>query len=434
MSTRAASSAQFLQHPSASATVRSPGLAVAIAAGVLAAAAFLPSALRYILTLSSIIPGFAVTCALILGLATAGLMARMTARRVLDQVFLASLVMAAVTAHLVMTALFFPVEVGRLATSVILLGVAIITASQLSYFFAALPPALLSRALTICSAAFPIIAAFAVIGLQPPSALAQLKPMFPFTEPSHFALTFTPFLIDACARSRSFGRLGWLAIAVIIATLMQSLSLLVGVALAALVCLNARELGIAGLLVLLVAGLFLSGVDLTYYTDRLDLSEDSGNLSSLVYLQGWDLMQESLARTSGFGIGFMQLGYLPTNVPTADLIYRLAGNDLNLRDGSFTAAKLISELGVFGVGIVGYMLISVGKSVLRLRSAEIRMQDNRAEMMARSFIVGIMVDLFVRGIGYFSGTSVLFVTGIMLVRRLRVSANTSYELGEGLRS
>ena len=65
------------------------------------------------------------------------------------------------------------------------------------------------------------------------------------------------------------------------------------------------------------------------------------------------MVGESWERSSGFGVGFQQLGVFGTEVPAAQFLRALReGEDMNILDGSFVFAKLGSEFGVFACVLV----------------------------------------------------------------------------------
>ena len=267
----------------------------------------------------------------------------------------------------------------------------------------------LDRVMMVISGAFVVVGIMSIIGVQPLSS-AYGKPIFPFTEPSHYALSFTPFIIYQSVRLQSLARLCWLATALLLALLLQSLSLVVGVGLAAACCLPISIFA----LTLISASAMIGYIDVSYFTDRLDFSINTTNVSTLVYIQGFELIGAALEKTGGWGIGFQQLGIVPLNVPTSDLIYSLMRNDANLHDGGFTAAKLISEFGYIGIILfISYVWILV-KSVLCLRKMSSKRQGTAHEIFALSVIAGLSIEMFVRGSGYFSGTMLLMGVAVMM--------------------
>lgn len=246
-----------------------------------------------------------------------------------------------------------------------------------------------------------------VAGLQPRGSVLP-KSTFPFTETSHFALAFGPILLYRCTTAAPRRRDLWLAFAVALAIVVKSGTLLAVALMAAVI---GRRVLLALIGVAVVAALGLS-VQLKYFTSRIDLSNKSSNLSALVYLEGWEMLQDSLERSSGWGVGFEQLGLSGTNVTAAESIRRVTGGeDFNLTDGSFVLSKLGSEFGVVGLLMVlGYCLLAV-RSLRLLRAG----MGSANENLARCIVLGYAVDMFVRGTGYFTQSTMLFLAAAFVL-------------------
>lgn len=246
-----------------------------------------------------------------------------------------------------------------------------------------------------------------VAGLQPRGS-ALPKSTFPFTETSHFALAFGPILLYRCTTAAKRRRDLWLAFAVALAIVVKSGTLL---AIALMAAVIGRRVLLALLGVAIVSAVGLS-VELKYFTSRVDLSDKSSNLSALVYLEGWEMLQDSLERSSGWGVGFEQLGLSGTNVTAAESIRRVTGGeDFNLTDGSFVLSKLGSEFGVAGLLLVlGYCLLAL-RSLRLLRAGTGSANEN----LARCIVVGYAVDMFVRGTGYFTQSTMLFLAAALVL-------------------
>jgi len=162
-----------------------------------------------------------------------------------------------------------------------------------------------------------------------------------------------------------------------------------------------------------------SQLDLSYYLSRLDFSGEAQNLSTVVYIQGWQLIPESLARSGGWGLGFQQLGRHGTDVPASDIIFALVGGYGNVLDGGFTFAKIISEFGVFGLLLIGLYLVIVWRSIRHLRYAAKGIENRACNTFAQCVIVSYLIELFIRGAGYFTGTAILLVASLWLAPATR---------------
>jgi len=258
---------------------------------------------------------------------------------------------------------------------------------------------------------------------QPP--IGWEKPAFPFTEPSHLAVAVAPFLVAAPLGSRPLKRAAWLLAFVVIGALLKNLTMIVACTLAAVITL--RPLQVLALLALVVP--IALSQDLDYFMARLDFSQDNQNLSSLVFLQGWQLMDESLTATHYIGRGFQQLGLVDSDVSASQLIYALIQDGLNLLDGGFTLAKLVCELGATGIVLALVLLRITWRAVKTLRfamaSPRAAARIPAARVFAAAILVGYLIELLVRGVGYFSPSGLLMVASLWIWYRTRAAAVAS---------
>lgn len=134
------------------------------------------------------------------------------------------------------------------------------------------------------------------------------------------------------------------------------------------------------------------------------------NLSSVVMLRGIDLTRASLLHSSGLGLGLGNMGCSDAVNASSEWNAVLAAYglpDLNLRDGSILAAKLVAELGLIGaVLMVGFVLVC-GILAFRLRARRLRHEAAIACALLSTL-------LFVRALPYFAMPTV--VAGFVLAR------------------
>lgn len=382
----------------------------------LAALIFLPSAAKFLLGTSSLAAGLMAACIVIIGMGLAGFYR--TEGGHYWQWFSTIIVLTifAIVLHGTVAALWFVPDLGRSAGSLATLVVMLLAAYPVRTISRATSPKNVDFSITVITALFAVIAAMSIAEIQPKAVDIFGKPIFPFTEPSHFALEFAPFLIYQCKKARPTIKMVWLGVVLLLAYLLQNLTLVIAVVVAAACSLPGLWL-LAGFI---SVGVIAEGLDLTYFTDRLNFGPQTTNLSALVYVQGVELMQAAWSATSGWGIGFQQLGVAPINVPTSDIIYRILQDDANLFDGGFLAAKVVAEFGVIGILLVaGYLWVAV-RALIALRYKSGREgTDDPLEIFSLSVIVAFSLEVFVRGAGYFSGTALLFVASLLLASQGR---------------
>ena len=269
------------------------------------------------------------------------------------------------------------------------------------------------------------------------------KPMFPFSEPSHYALGFASFFLVAGIISSKVQRILLLILIILLGALKPSITLLV-VAFVMVVVYYILPLKIDKIVffaIFVVAGAYaLSLVEtskLSYFYERIPFAENvehpvihgSANLTALVYMQGWEILSDTMVNTDGLGVGLYNMGkVIPGHY--AEIIYKKDGRYRNREEGSFFASKLVTEFGIVGVLVLFAYCASLLKS-LRFFYRLGRHIDNKyrtkeaiypvSQIYAHSVIVVFVVEAFVRGVGYFTIGVFLLMVAMFLMRRYRVS-------------
>lgn len=388
------------------------GLATAWAPLLLCLVLLAP-ALAYLQIASSLALGTVLTATLAIAVASPRVAPyRDTAK--IQQLLLCAVL--AVVIHLMLAALLRPVDFGRGLASLLPLTIILLGGVALANVLTSTPASAVRRGIQLCLRVLALIALFSIMDWLQPANIGYEKPVFPFSEPSHFAITSISFLIYACTQAGLGKRLIYLAIAITIAVLLQNLTLVVCCVVAALLCLPLPYLLLAGM----AAVPALLTADISYYIARVEFNSDSQNLSALVYMQGWQLLVESLENTHGFGLGFQQLGVAGTDVLASELILALFHDHLNLLDGGFTISKIGSEFGLIGLALVAAFSVCAARAGLLLRSIALRKASvPPAVAFAASVIAGYSVELLIRGVGYFTPSGLLLVASLIVWRRYR---------------
>jgi hypothetical protein len=320
------------------------------------------------------------------------------------------LITALIVAHAAVAWIYQPFEAGHFVASLVPLSLTLLAGCCCGQMLKDSTDGSLERAIRYCFLFFCLSALGSVLGFAPPAANPSPKPVFPFNEPSHFAIMFTPFLIFSCVRARGLSRYAIWLVGMLIAAALQNLTLVASCAVAALAFVR----GAAVIPVVLISLILGTTVDLTYYLSRVDLASDNPNLSALAYIQGWQLIGESLTHSGGWGLGFQQLGLNGTSVPAAQAIYAQIGVAENLLDGAFNFSKVVSEFGAFGVLLTLAFLKLWWRSIRTLRSIASGESCSSAEIFARCVIAGYIIEMFVRGAGYFTGSGLLLVGALWI--------------------
>lgn len=321
------------------------------------------------------------------------------------------IVAGGIAAHAAVAWMFQPFEAGRAASSLVLLVLVLLGGCAFGRQLQATSDRQMDRALHFAFGCFLICALCGVLGWEPRTSMTSERPMFPFTEPSHFSLIFLPCFMYVCIRGSGANRYALWLLGFVVAGAMQSLTLLVGCAMTLLIF----GRGFAVLLLVLVAGGAAYFADLSYYASRLDFTAENQNVSTLVFLQGWQLIGESLANSKGWGLGFQQLGLHGTDVSAAALIFSVQNTEQNLRDGGFNASKLISEFGVIGLALTILFVRLAWISFRKLRLSIDKCQMPCNALFAHCVVVAYVVECFLRGAGYFTSSGLLLVASFWLL-------------------
>jgi hypothetical protein len=334
---------------------------------------------------------------------------------------LALVVTLGVALHLGLAAMLGNVDLVRGLGTVPLLAICIVGAAAAADLLSRARQAQLRHVVHRCTQVLLVLGFWGGLGLPEPSFGDWSKPIFPFTEPSHFAVTIGPYLIFTCITSRTSARLAYVGAALLATVLLQSTTLAAIVFLTLLLCLRLRHV----LIVCALIAPLLASLDLTYYLSRLDFSGEADNLTTLVYLQGWQLIGESWDASHWLGIGFQQLGVFGSDVSAAQLIAAIlhdADASLNLFDGGFTLAKILSEFGIFGAALLLAFASILLRAAARLHRHVTRLRHHApgsqageiGMLLACAFIVGSLFELFLRGIGYFTPTSLMVLASLWM--------------------
>jgi len=244
-----------------------------------------------------------------------------------------------------------------------------------------------------------------------------------YLEPSHLAISAVPLVVHLFFSSAKHGRLQALLILSFLFLFSYSstiLFLLVAIFLPIMlgsVIKNPFSLRTISVVIIFFSILLLVVTQpkfeetLVRFNDVSDLS-DSSNLSSLVYANGWQLLQKNIVNTAGLGLGFNAMGCIPR--PDTEVTRWLAAlnlEDQNYNDGSFMLSKVGSEFGYFGV----FFILAIA-----LYSLGVLFMVGRARTFGDNFIYQLWFatfafSAFLRNAGgFFAGPTVLFIVSFMI--------------------
>lgn len=282
-----------------------------------------------------------------------------------------------------------------------------------SYFFAILILSVKKISLNRIINIVLILFLLSFIGRYIPSIqnFNNVKPILPYNEPSHYTLFIIPFAYyKVFISSKIKTKIIYLIIFAVLGLLLVNLTMIVAVLLCAGITFFKNKILYVFIIIPIIFPLILNNVGSSYYTERLTFSSENTNLSTLVFIQGWQLAYESLKQTYGMGIGFQQLGYFPLDVEAGYIIKLIIGKEVNVSDAGLTAPKIISELGILGILIV-ILYLKYFIVILKKLKSEI----NFKMIFAYSIFLSFSIDLFIRGIGYFNPPFFLFIVSLFII-------------------
>jgi hypothetical protein len=250
-----------------------------------------------------------------------------------------------------------------------------------------------------------------------------------FTEPSHVAFSLFPCIaVLLLAEDKGTRQKGMLALFGLVVFSRSATLLALIMAWIMYRLLVQRKLRQTAFFALGIASLIVLGAAINY--DRFVLptmqrivgvmgADETANLSSLVYVQGWQDAWSNLLRTRGMGLGLnmMGCGSLP-DVPAREALTLFGLGELNAVDGSFPFAKVVSEAGVSGI----VLYIALIWWWVRLEQDLRECSGNAARsavVVQAALIFSFIASSFIRGAGYFSGALLLCVAAASGASRWR---------------
>lgn len=291
-----------------------------------------------------------------------------------------------------------------------------------------------------------IFAALSIYGIS--IFAGEDKTVLFYREPSHFALDFLPLLLTVVVVEGYKKKLFYLSIALLIGLLLQNLTLVFGVILITILMLSIRYMGVS---ILIFSAIFFAsknnfwipasavvkssvmqrhyvksdaefnnGDSVGYLVRRLP-TPNNKNISLLALYSGYERAYLDIVDTYGLGVGFQQFGIVGRMGVNMDEIIKILDFPLCLYDGSFVGAKFIGEFGLIAIAIILIYIFSLAKLSIYLRHCSLNYQNKVSPMdvFYSSCFITFFIDLFFRGIGYFSSPSFFFTCSVMALFLLK---------------
>ena len=251
------------------------------------------------------------------------------------------------------------------------------------------------------------------------------QPIFPFLEPSHYALYFgTLAFIYSALQPSIIKKSMSIALLVAMSMTIPNTTLLTYACLSTLLPIfNLRPKAVFFALPAFTISIIF-GVNAVlsneYFSKRLDVSaSENQNTTTLVYLQGVQDAINSLSLTNGMGLGFQMLGTQPPSEYSYSIAKLVtdANGELNRQDGGFLAAKIIAEFGVIGLAAIFSFILLAAKAFIQTRrlSKENIDHTKTKAILFNAIAISFSIEMFIRGYGYFSPGFYLFLIALFYI-------------------
>lgn len=369
---------------------------------------FLPEGLVVILGASSVSTGFFIACIISLILIYPGLGTRISFKKDFKNfylVFILIILLNLIIANIINSNF----NLLRFLLSIFLVSIEFITAYIFAIRLLQMAPKSLNVFLKNIGLCLFFLAIFVLViwVIKPPNA----KEMLFFTEPSHYSVVASPFFIYYIISSHKFKSFIFSISLLIIASLIENFTLVLPIAIAIFI-LDVKIFSILALFAMLL--LPILGPSFTEYVTQRYLGVvdgESSNISSLVYLQGWDYVFASVKRFYGLGIGFQQLGEIRIESDAQDILEYM-GYPLNQNDGAFLFSKFFVEFG--WVALIFVVVILKQILILAKRVSKYRKSNNIIRIFISTTYLSFIIPLFIRNSSYFNAAIFIFIMAFFI--------------------
>lgn len=254
------------------------------------------------------------------------------------------------------------------------------------------------------------------LGLSPAGIGGIVRSSGIYSEPSHLALAMTPVLVGLMRARELRDRLwGWGAFAaMMLLSASATLPILVALCFTASLIAQSRQTISAALVLrlLMLISVLVGAVLASPFRDEflqriLDLTqiEIGANISSVVYVNGWEMAIENLISSNGIGLGFNRMGCEPRpQTDSGAILGYFNMEDQNFNDGSFIMSKILSELGFVGAILWAVALFQLIRMVFVKRKGHLPQVSPDVQALLISGLVVITIGALIRGTNYLSGT------------------------------
>ena len=277
--------------------------------------------------------------------------------------------------------------------------------------------------------AFILLGICGLLGVRIPGLFLGFKQVVLFSEPSHYVIALTPLLVTSLVLSNRLNKVNIIQIACLLALsfLLQSVTLISVVVFSVLAhfAIHYKPAKVRFSLAWLVSAIILAIFSISivflvsqnqYFLQRLnffnvDPADSSSVSSNISLLMGYQEAYLNLLRTDFLGLGFQQMGILDPTGVFADAVYTANADYTNRYDGSILASKIVSEFGLVGIFLIASYLLYCLKIIRASRANNV----SAIQLFSIGLVLSPIPYLFIRGGGYFGGTVLIGLAGLLVL-------------------
>jgi hypothetical protein len=228
-------------------------------------------------------------------------------------------------------------------------------------------------------------------------SVIPLRTSLLFNEPSHFGLFIMPLVTLYAFTQVKISRIFAMMVVLTFCVISFTSSIVLGSLALCILAMAIRGRLSIRLWILIactsVPLIYLVILNQGYLLSRLDFDSET-NATTLTLVAAYQRLSNIWSDYTPYGIGIQNFGNYPVNSSAFDLLEAVDGR-VGLHDSAVTFAKLGSELGIFMVALPILASVCVFRAI--------RFGGDKAYIIA-SFSIALLIELFIRGVGYFSPT------------------------------
>ena len=263
--------------------------------------------------------------------------------------------------------------------------------------------------------------------------------VFPFREPSHFALTFGAICVPLIVFTSLRFNLIIMFNLYFFALYFPNYTFLIFGLICFLIFLFKTNINILlkfSLIIILIIPFFNFNefINIDYFISRTpfnDLHSNEQSFSLLIFKQGWEFIYLNLINSNFLGLGFQMMG--SEKMHYGEIFYLIINTTKSIyghnhEDGSFVMSKLLVEFGFIGIIITIIYISFIIKFLINLNSnlTKIKLRSKSGDddffkvFFCELIIFSYLVNFFIRGIHYFTPQLIFVFAAVIFLISIRL--------------